>query len=143
MVEKREMKWGAGITRKWGGIRNYLLALLLGGVGGIFLLFPINEFVYYHEHHPDIPTVWQFIYNQLRFSLLGYTPQKTAFYAIVGGLMGLGVALIFSVLQKRQHQIRTMHTALEESLDSLIKHGEGPKLEFKSTFRWDLMLPFL
>jgi len=133
-----ETAWKAGIRRITSGIRGYLLVLILGMIGGVFLLYPINEFVYYYEHHPDIPTVWQFIYNQLRFSLLGYTPQKTLFYAGVGGAMGIIAALIYSVLQKRHGQILQLHTALEESLESLIKHGEGPKLEFKSTFRWDL-----
>ena len=138
MGVKKEAKWSMGVPRQWVGIRTYLVAMVSGAVGGVFLLFPINEFVYYHEHHPDIPTVWQFIYNQMRFSLLGYTPKKTIFYAVVGGLMGLAGALIFSVLQKRHLQIRRLHTALEESLESLITHGEGPKLEFKSSFRWDL-----
>ena len=119
-------------------IRFFLLAIFIGAVAGFFLLYPINEFVFFYEHHPDSPTVWRFIYGQLTHSLKGFTPDKTSFYAGVGALLGLVVALFFKSWQKKLKHIEKLYSELGENLGALISQGEGPKLEFKSSFRWDM-----
>jgi len=113
------------------------LATAIGAVSGFFLLYPINEYVYYYEHYPHAPTVWAFILGQLVSSLKGNTPQKTVFYTLVGAALGLAMGLFFNAWQKKQSQIQTLRTALGENLGALIAQGEGPRLEFKSSFRWD------
>jgi hypothetical protein len=125
------------MARRTYWLRFFLLAVILGAVVGFFLLYPINEFVFYFEHHPDSPTVWRFIYGQLIHSLKGFTPDKTSFYAGIGALLGLVVAMFFKSWQKKLKHIEKLHSELEENLGALISQGEGPKLEFKSSFRWD------
>jgi hypothetical protein len=126
------------MARRTYWLRFFLLAVILGAVVGFFLLYPINEFVFYFEHHPDSPTVWRFIYGQLIHSLKGFTPDKTSFYAGIGALLGLVVAMFFKSWQKKLKHIEKLHSELEENLGALISQGEGPKLEFKSSFRWDM-----
>ena len=117
--------------------RLFMAAIFGGAVVGFFLLYPINEFVYYYEHGVEHPSVWAFISNQIINSLRGNTPVKTAFYAGVGAAFGVLVALIFNAWRKKMEHIQELRSALEENLGALIEQGEGPKLEFKSSFRWD------
>ena len=117
--------------------RLFIVAIIGGAVVGFFLLYPINEFVYYYEHGIESPSVWTYISNQVINSLKGHTPIKTAFYAGVGAVFGVLVALIFNAWRKKMEHIQKLHSALEENLGALIAQGEGPKLEFKSSFRWD------
>ncbi len=119
--------------------RFFIFAMVAGAAVGFFLLYPINEFVFYYEHHPDYPTVWRFIYSQLIRSLQGGTPNKTAFYTGIGAALGLIVALLFKSWTKKIRHIEKLHSELGKNLGSIIAQGEGPKLEFKSTFRWDVV----
>lgn len=118
----------------------YLSAALIGSAIGFFVLFPINEFVYYHEHEKfdeDAVHVTRFVLGQMVEALAGHSPQKTAFYALVGLFFGLSTAKIYAVMHKRWLQIQQLSEELSKDLGALIKQGEGALLEFKSSFRWD------
>ena len=117
--------------------RLFMAAIFGGAVIGFFVLYPINEFVYYYEYDIQTPSVWSFVSKQLFNSLKGNTPLKTTFYAGIGALLGVGVALLFNAWRKKMEHIQELRSALEENLGALIAQGEGPKLEFKSSFRWD------
>ncbi len=117
--------------------RLFIAAIIGGAVVGFFVLYPINEFVYYYEHGVQNPSVWTFISRQVIGSLKGDTPIKTAFYTGVGAMFGVLVAFLFSRWRKKVEHIQKLRSALEENLGALIAQGEGPKLEFKSSFRWD------
>ncbi len=117
--------------------RLFFFSILGGAVFGFFVLYPINEFVYYYEYGVERPSVWAFIYNQVLSSLKGNTPLKTVFYAGVGALFGMLVAFLFDAWRKKMEHIQQLRSALEENLGALIAQGEGPTLEFKSSFRWD------
>ena len=41
-------------------------------------------------------------------------------------------------MQRRSQRIEQLSAALESDLRTLIAQGESAKLEFKSSFRWDL-----
>ena len=114
------------------------LALVLGIGVGIFVLLPINEFVYYTEFHtPGKPAI-SFAVDQIRQSLHGNLPRKTSFYAVVGVVLSLGGALIYASAAGRSAKIRQLSAALEGDVLQQIAGGESASLEFKSTFRWDL-----
>lgn len=68
----------------------------------------------------------------------GETPKKTTFYALVGVILSLSAAALFTTLQRRSEEIQRLHSALEGDLTKLIAQGESANLEFKSSFRWDL-----
>jgi len=116
-----------------------LLALLLGAAVGIFVLYPTNEFVYFYEYHPGAAkTPGGFALEQLQRSLYGGTPKKTIFYALVGMLLSVSGALLYSSMQRRSERIEQLSVALGGDLRALIARGESAELEFKSSFRWDL-----
>ncbi len=119
-------------------LRLFLTAFFLGAAVGIFVLYPTNEFVYYYEYQPGNSTAEQFAITQLTRSLKGQTPKKTAFYAIVGMILSIGGAGLYSSMQRRSERIDQLSAALQSDLKTLIAQGESATLEFKSSFRWDL-----
>ncbi len=116
----------------------FFLATFIGGGIGFFLLYPINEFVYFLEHNPSVGTAKEFVLGQLSNSLKGDKPLKTAFYVIVGGALGSIIFAVFNILQKRLFRISELSESLGKDIGFLIYQGEGPSIEFKSSFRWDL-----
>ncbi len=119
-------------------LRLFGIALLLGAAVGIFVLYPTNEFVYYYEYRPGNSTAPAFTALQLHRSLRGETPKKTAFYAIVGMILSVSGAGLYSSMHRRSERIEQLSAALQSDLQTLIAQGESANLEFKSSFRWDL-----
>lgn len=119
-------------------LRIFAVAILLGIAVGVFVLFPINEFVYYSEYKATGRPAASFAVNQLQQALGGKLPRKATFYAIVGVVLSLGGATIYASMARRSERIRQLSAALEEDVCLAIARGESASLEFKSTFRWDL-----
>jgi len=119
-------------------LRILAVALLIGAAVGIFVLYPANDFVYCYEYRPGGTTPAAFALMQMHRSLRGQTPEKTAFYAVVGMLLSAGGAALFSSMQRRAQRIEQLSEALGDDLRTLIAQGESATLEFKSSFRWDL-----
>ena len=119
-------------------VRIFAVALVLGVAVGVFVLLPINEFVYYSEFHATGRPAISFATDQLNQALHGRMPRKTVFYAIVGAVLSLGGAAIYASMARRTEQIRQLSAALEEDVRGTIAQGEGAHLEFKSSFRWDV-----
>jgi len=119
-------------------VRIFAAALLLGIAVGIFVLFPINEFVYYSEYQVTGRPAIRFAAMQLQQALRGNKPKKLAFYAVVGVVLSLGGAVIYVSMARRTEQIRQLSAALDDDVRGTIARGESATLEFKSTFRWDL-----
>jgi hypothetical protein len=119
-------------------LRIFLVAVVLGIGVGVFVLLPINEFVYYSEFHSPGREAVGFAGGQLQQALQGRLPRKTTLYAIVGVVLSLGGAVIYASMARRSERIRQLSAALEEDVRLSIARGESASLEFKSTFRWDL-----
>ena len=119
-------------------MRIFIVAVVLGIAVGIFVLFPVNEFVYYSEYHATGTPAVGFAVDQVKEALRGQRPRKTVFYGVVGIVLSLGGALIYASMVRRSEKIRRLSAALEEDVRQTIAHGESANLEFKSTFRWDL-----
>lgn len=114
-----------------------LFALLTGALVGIFLLRPINDFVAWHEHEVDAPSALNYVLTEIRNSLRGVKPAKTAFYAVIGALFGTLSASLYTSVHERNRRIDSLTAELEQDLDALIAGGESERLEFKSSLRWD------
>ena len=116
----------------------YLAFAIAGALFGIFILDPINDFVYFHEHGVDEPSVSKYIIEELKLSLQGKTPEKTLFYAQVGVVIGLVIAWIYGFIHRHIQHIEQLSNEIDKDLPGTIRKGEGPLLEFKSSFRWDI-----
>jgi hypothetical protein len=79
-----------------------------------------------------------FAASQLQQSLRGGTPKKTAFYGVVGLILSISAAGLYSTMHRRSERIEQLSAALAGDLRALIARGESANLEFKSSFRWDL-----
>jgi hypothetical protein len=120
-------------------IRLFIFAALLGLAVGVFVLLPLNEFVYFEEYgQPGYSSGLAFATSQVAGALHGDIPRKTALYAIAGVLLSLSGGFIYSVLAVRQREILRLSSALEGDLRALIGRGESANLEFKSSYRWDV-----
>jgi hypothetical protein len=95
--------------------------------------------VYFEEYRPPAAnTGIGFTVEQMKRSTRGETPRKTTFYAIVGIILSISGAVLFTNLQRRSEAIQRLQSALEGDIATLIAQGESANLEFKSSFRWDL-----
>jgi hypothetical protein len=119
-------------------LRIFAVAVVLGIAVGIFILFPINEFVYHSEYRSTGMPAVRFAAGQLGEALRGQRPKKLAFYAAVGAVLSMGGAGIYASMVRRSERIRQLSAALEGDVRQQIANGESAMLEFKSTFRWDL-----
>lgn len=120
-------------------VRFYLIAAILGVAVGLFVLFPLNEFVIFREYGAlGFSSGTSFATAQLNLALRGAKPKKTAFYSVVGLLLSVSAAAVYARLAERARQVANLHNALEGDLRILIAKGESSNLEFKSSFRWDL-----
>ena len=120
-------------------IRFFVFAAVLGVAVGVFVLLPLNEFVYFEEYgRPGSSSGIAFATSQVSSALHGGMPRKTALYAVAGLILSLSGGAVFSSLAERQREILRLSSALEGDLRLLIAKGESANLEFKSSFRWDL-----
>jgi len=102
-------------------LRMFAIALLLGAAVGIFVLYPANEFVYYQEYQPPGDrTAAEFTVSQMHRSIRGQTPKKTAFYAIVGMVLSIGGAALYSSMQRRSERIEQLSAALQSDLHTIV-----------------------
>lgn len=120
--------------------RMYLAGAALGVLFGVFILEPINDFVDYHEHDIALsePSVTIYLFNELKKSLHGETPEKAIFYAQFGAVLGIAVVWLYGLLHHRIRRIEQLKEEIDKDLSSTVRQGEGPMLEFKSSFRWDM-----
>ena len=121
----------------------YFFAAIIGALTGILIFYPINDFIFYFEIEGNdlqrnVSTAVNYAFGQLKSSLAGETPKKTLFLGQVGAFFGLIIAFIYEMLHRRLQRINRLSSELSVDLQSLIRQGEGPLLEFKSSFRWDL-----
>ncbi len=125
---------------KW-KVKLYILAAIAGAMIGILILHPASEIVFFYEYEQyeaDAPSASQFVLGQLHDSLLIRSLGKTIFYSVVGTLLGLLTAGIYSSLSNRLRYIQQLSEELEKDVKTLILQGESSSLEFKSSFRWDI-----
>ncbi len=115
----------------------YLSAAVIGGIVGVLIFYPLYDFVYFHEHGVENSTAFDYISKRFFESLQGHTPEKTWFLAKVGIVFGVVLAWVYGKVHKNLAQIERLTVELERDLKATILLGEGPLLEFKSSFRWD------
>jgi len=123
-------------------MKLYLLAALAGAVIGVFVLAPSYEYISSRESSADPLSSVQFMLNQVGDMLTGKISHGNlmllAFYAEIGALIGLLSLAFYTLIHNRVVHIDYLKAELDKDLPSIIRQGEGPYLEFKSTLRWDM-----
>ena len=123
-------------------IKLYLSAACIGAVIGIFVLAPSYDYINQREQDTDPLSSVQYMFKQVSEMLTGKISHNDfmliMFYAEIGAMIGLLSLVLYKLLHKRLVHIDYLKNELEKDLPSIIRNGEGPYLEFKSTLRWDL-----
>jgi len=76
----------------------FLIPILAGALVGVLFLYPVNEFVYFHEYDDSKGLGLRYTMQQLWLGLTGHYPIKVPFYAGVGAFLGFISALFFNSL---------------------------------------------
>ncbi len=107
---------------------------------GIFLLAPSYDYISSRERNADPLSSIEYVLIQFSEAMTGQGDQNNIilFYAEVGALIGLLLLGFYQMLNKRLMDLDSLKVELDKDLPSIIRQGEGPLLEFKSSLRWDL-----
>jgi hypothetical protein len=121
-------------------LKLYFVAALVGALIGVLVLAPIYDYVDSQKQADNIASSIDFMLGQIKELLKGNIPKNSLipFYAEIGAMLGLLTIGIYSFLHKRLLRIELLKMELKKNMPSIIQQGEGPLLEFKSTFRWDM-----
>lgn len=123
-------------------LKLYLIAALAGAVIGVLVLAPSYDYINAREQDADALSSIEYMLSQVKDLLMGRISQNNLlliiFYAEIGAMIGVLSLGLYKVIHHRFMPIERLKSELEKDLPSIIRQGEGPYLEFKSTFRWDL-----
>lgn len=121
-------------------LKLYFFAALIGAAIGVLILAPSYDYVDSQVHAESSTSSIDYMIGQFKQLLKGnvFQNELIAFYAEIGAMLGLLTIGIYSFLHRRLFRIEQLKKELNRNVTLLILQGEGPLLEFKSTFRWDI-----
>lgn len=116
------------------------MAAWIGAGVGIFLLAPSYDYISSRENNADPLSSIEYVLTQFKEIMTGQINQNNIilFYAEIGAILGLLSLGVYRVLHKRLLDLDALKSELDKDLPSIIRQGEGPLLEFKSSLRWDM-----
>lgn len=121
------------------------LRLVYGSVGaalGVLILHPVTMVLYWFEHHNADPDglILDFVQLRLHASFSHPMLAMTGMFAVIGICIGLLFAVLQSKLLGSLQLVSNLQIELARGVPSLMAQGEGERVEFKSTIRWDLKI---
>jgi hypothetical protein len=121
-------------------LKLYFAAALIGAIIGVLVLAPSYDYVDSQIHADNGTSSIEYMSRQFKELLKGnvFQNELMLFYAEIGAMLGLLTIGLYSYLHKRLMRIELLKMELNKDMPSIIQQGEGPFLEFKSTFRWDM-----
>ncbi|MDD5321732.1 MAG: ATP-binding protein [Methylococcales bacterium] len=124
-------------------LKLYIIAAVAGAIIGIFVLAPSYDYISMREPGADPLSSIGYVFSQIKNMLMGKSAHDNfvliIFYAEIGAMLGLLSLVLYKVMHKRLLHIDYLKMELDKDLPSIIRQGEGPYLEFKSSFRWDMV----
>ncbi len=124
-------------------LKLYILAALVGSFVGIFVLAPSYDYITVRKLGEDPLSSIEYVFNLVNDIFTGESSEDDflllVYYAEIGAILGLLFQFLSKFMHKRLIKIDYLNTELGKDLASIIRQGEGPYLEFKSSIRWDLV----
>lgn len=124
-------------------LKLYLAAAINGALIGILILAPSYDYINAREQSADPLSSFQYMFQQFSDMVMGRISHNNLmllmFYAEIGAVIGVVSLLLYKLVHQRFVHIDHLKRELDKDLASIIRLGEGPHLEFKSTLRWDLV----
>ena len=121
-------------------LKLYFVAALIGAIIGVLVLAPSYDYINSQTIADNTTSSIDYMSGQFKELLKGNVFQNSLmlFYAEIGAMLGLLTIGIYSFLHRRLLRIERLKMELHKDIPLIIKQGEGPLLEFKSSFRWDM-----
>ena len=121
-------------------LKLYVVAALTGAVIGVVVLAPSYDYIDSKTRTDSTASSIDYMSSQLKALLQGNVFQNSMmlFYAEIGAMLGLLTIGLYGFLHRRLLRIELLKMELDKDIPLIIQQGEGPLLEFKSSFRWDL-----
>ncbi|MGZ8200747.1 MAG: AlbA family DNA-binding domain-containing protein [Methylosarcina sp.] len=123
-------------------LKLYAIAALTGAIMGIFVLAPSYDYISAREQSTDALSSIEYVWSQVKELLMGRITHNNllliVFYAEIGAMIGVLSLGLYKAIHHRFMHIDHLKSELDKDLPSIIRQGEGPHLEFKSSFRWDM-----
>lgn len=121
-------------------LKLYFYAALIGAIIGILVLAPSYDYITAMMDAENSASSIDYITRQIKELLKGNFPPYNLilFYAEIGAMLGVLSIGLYSLIHRRLMRIELLKKELDKDLSLIIQQGEGPFLEFKSTFRWDM-----
>ncbi len=110
--------------------------VVLGGLIGLLVLYPLTLAAYWVEFRPDGVTFLSAAREVVERVFLGLDPMlltMAVLFVCLGSTLGLGVR--WRRLARRSRRLR--EPASDAEIRELLRAGESDRLEFKSSARWD------
>jgi hypothetical protein len=124
-------------------LKLYFNAAYIGVLVGVFILAPSYDYIYAREHSTGTLSSLGFVFDQLKFMVTGRISHDNMllllFYAEIGAMLGVLSLFLYTLVHKRLKHIDFLQEELNKDFPSIVRQGEGPYLEFKSSLRWDLV----
>jgi hypothetical protein len=122
-------------------LKLYLTVMITGAMIGVFVLAPSYDYINKREQNADPLSSIGYVFTQVEAVLTGNISQNNliTFYAEIGAMIGLLSLVLYKFIHHRIIGIEHLKTELNKDLPSIIRQGEGPHLEFKSSLRWDMV----
>ncbi|EIC31563.1 MULTISPECIES: AlbA family DNA-binding domain-containing protein [Methylomicrobium] len=123
-------------------LKLYLAAALNGALIGVLILAPSYDYISAREQSVDPLSSFEYMFGQIADMVMGRISHNNLmllmFYAEIGAVVGLLSLFLFRLIHQRFVHIDYLKMELDKDLPSIIRQGEGPHLEFKSSLRWDM-----
>jgi hypothetical protein len=123
-------------------LKLYLAAAINGALIGVLILAPSYDYISAREQSVDPLSSFEYMFGQVADMMTGRISHNNlmllVFYAEIGAAIGLLSLFLFRVIHQRFVHIDYLKMELDKDLPSIIRQGEGPYLEFKSSLRWDM-----
>ncbi len=124
-------------------LKLYIVAALVGALIGVFVLAPSYDYIALRKQGENPLSSIEYVFNLVNDILRGQSSEDNflliVYYAEIGAMLGLLFLFLYKFIHKKLIKIDYLKAELEKGLPSIIRQGEGPHVEFKSSLRWDIV----
>lgn len=124
---------------------NMLLFIIIGFFASLFIFYPVHDFMSYHEYVRGLQVqVYEFnssfgyVLHKLAKTLSGDRLLGTLLFGMVGIVTGLCFYFVLQRFNTSRRIIANLQDEIGRDIIPIIAQGESSRLEFKSSFRWDV-----
>ncbi|MEQ8612808.1 MAG: ATP-binding protein [Gammaproteobacteria bacterium] len=123
-------------------VRILTLHGTLGAILGIILLHPLTTVVFFLEFNDLLAApskdIWNFAIVRLQTATWFELVPMNAVFALIGASLAIVIGAYARALETQQRRASWLEKELDMDFSYLLAAGEGERLEFKSSLRWDL-----